>query len=108
MHNPGVTPDPGTFDPMRSYRKRYLTPEARNTHLAGQISPDDLLFGYGRMACPGRAFAVAETKIMLAKLLSDFEFKLPEDRRYESLSADEIVYPHPEARIFIRKKESLM
>ncbi|EAU87973.1 cytochrome P450 [Coprinopsis cinerea okayama7 len=40
-----------------------------------------LLFGNGRSACPGRFFAVAEIKAMLAHLLMNYDFKLPNDSR---------------------------
>ncbi|KAI1337313.1 cytochrome P450 [Xylariaceae sp. FL0016] len=103
------TSDAERFDPMRSYRKRHAAAHQRNRHLAGQISPDNLVFGYGRFACPGRAFAVTEVKMILVDLLSSCEFKLPDGvQGLECRSADEIVYPIPEARIVMRRREKLL
>ncbi|EUC42253.1 hypothetical protein COCMIDRAFT_104003 [Bipolaris oryzae ATCC 44560] len=45
----------------------------------------DLYFGYGRHACPGRLFAANEIKIIMVRLLLDYEFKMPGDqtKRYD-------------------------
>ena len=45
-------------------------------------------FGYGRHACPGRFFAAAEIKLLLARILLDYEVKMPEEqtRRYANLA----------------------
>lgn len=42
-------------------------------------NPDFLVFGYGRHACPGRFFAAAELKLILAHALLKYDFEiLPE------------------------------
>ncbi|KAI1470984.1 cytochrome P450 [Daldinia caldariorum] len=105
LNDPCVTPDPSTFDPMRSYRKRHSELDQRNKHLAGQTDINNLTFGYGKLACPGRAFAVGEIKAMLVKLLSEFEFRYPEGKaRPENMYVDENVFPDPSATIMMRKK----
>jgi cytochrome P450 len=38
-------------------------------------SPDYLLFGYGKHACPGRFFAVNELKIILSHLVLNYDVK---------------------------------
>ncbi|TFK29185.1 cytochrome P450 [Coprinopsis marcescibilis] len=38
-----------------------------------------LFFGHGRAACPGRFFAVNEVKAMMAYMLLNYDFKLPND-----------------------------
>jgi cytochrome P450 len=89
---------------MRSYKKRYSSPQQTNKHLAGQTSPDNLAFGYGKLACPGRAFSVGEVKLILARLLSQYEFQFPEriQSRPKNLYADENVFPDPNANVMIR------
>jgi len=97
-------PDSLTFDPMRSYRKRHSTNQL-NKHQAGQPDTDNLHFGYGKQACPGRHFAVGEIKMILVKMLSEFEFKYPEGKtRPRNFFADENVFVDPRARLMMRKR----
>ncbi|KAF2198781.1 putative cytochrome P450 [Delitschia confertaspora ATCC 74209] len=104
LNDPSVTPNPEAFDPMRSYRKRHETGEL-NKHLAGQPDKDNLSFGHGKQACPGRYFAVGEIKMILARLLLEFEFKYPEGKsRPKNFYADENVFPDPRARLMMRKR----
>lgn len=66
---------------MRSYRKRYANNgELINRFTAGQTDKNSLSFGYGGQACPGRYFAVAEIKLVLMRLLLEFDFKLEEGK----------------------------
>ncbi|KAF2477644.1 cytochrome P450 [Lindgomyces ingoldianus] len=104
LNDPSTTPSPDTFDPMRSYRKRHESGEF-NKHLAGQTDKDNLSFGHGKQACPGRYFAVGEIKMILARLLVEFEFKYPKGKgRPSNFYADENVFPDPWARLLMRKR----
>lgn len=99
-----VTPDSSTFDPMRSYRKRYETGEL-NKHQAGQPSKENMHFGYGKLACPGRQFAVGEIKMIMVMMLKAFEFKFPEGKtRPGNFYADENICPDPRAKVMMRKR----
>jgi len=99
-----VTSDPSTFEPMRSYRKRYLTGEL-NKHQAGQPSKENMHFGYGRLACPGRHFALGEIKMIMVKMLNEFEFKFLEGMgRPGNFYADENICPDPRAKVMMRKR----
>ncbi|KAI1428890.1 cytochrome P450 [Xylaria sp. FL1777] len=104
MNDPSVTPRPEVFDPMRSYRKRHSSADQMNKHLAGQTSPDNLGFGYGKLACPGRHFAVGVTKLVLARLLVEYEFKFPDHvtSRPKTLNADEFLFTDPGTKIMMR------
>ncbi|KAI0100490.1 cytochrome P450 [Nemania sp. FL0031] len=107
INDASVTPNPEVFDPMRSYRKRYASLEHRHKFLAGQTSPDNLAFGYGRFACPGRAFAVGEIKLILARLISQCDIRFPEtiQSRPNNMYADENVFPDPNVKIMMRLRE---
>lgn len=106
INDPAVTPDPEIFDPMRSYRKRHAGPDQMNKHLAGQTSTDNLAFGYGKLACPGRAFSVGEIKLILARLIYQFDFKYPDGKtRPVNMYADENVFPDPEAKVMMRLRK---
>lgn len=97
-HDPDILQsesDPDAFDGLRYYnmRKRLSKNGMEDKEVAGKhqfvsISNSSLMFGYGKHACPGRFFAGNEIKLILAKLLVHFDFKLPagEKGRYASKS----------------------
>ncbi|KAI0531543.1 cytochrome P450 [Xylaria digitata] len=103
-NDPSITPNPEVFDPLRSYNKRHSSPDQMNKHLAGQTSPDYLGFGYGKLACPGRHFAVNEIKLMMARLIMEYDFKFPDNMasRPRVMYTDEFMFTDPNARIMMR------
>lgn len=107
MHDPDVYHDPSVFDPMRSYKKRHSAPGFLNKHLASAASLDSLAFGYGAQACPGRWFSVGEVKLILVKLLSEYDVKFTPDRttRPENLYAGENSFPDPTVNIMLKLRE---
>ncbi|KAI0503173.1 cytochrome P450 [Xylaria bambusicola] len=106
MNDASVTPRPEVFDPMRSYNKRHASPDQKNKHLADQTSPDNLTWGYGKLACPGRHFAVAVTKMILARLLVEYDFKFPGNVTSgpKVFFADELLFTDPTARIMMKRR----
>ncbi|KAI2637164.1 cytochrome P450 [Hypomontagnella submonticulosa] len=108
LNDPSVTATPELFDPMRSYRKRHSSPDNMNKHLAGQTSTDNVTFGYGKLACPGRAFSVGEIKLILARLIHQFEFKFPDGKsRPLTMYADENVFADPNGRVMMRIRQQV-
>lgn len=97
-HDPDVlqsSSDPDEFDGLRYYNLRnnlmkngHAEKELAGKHQFVSISNSSLMFGYGKHACPGRFFAGNEVKLILAKLLLEFDIKLPpgESGRYKSKS----------------------
>lgn len=105
--DPAVYPDPLAFDPMRNYRKREKAsqPGERELLRAGVTNPENLAFGYGNQACAGRHFAVAEIKLMLARLLYEFEFKFPDGKgRPRNMHINENIFTDQNATIMMRKR----
>ncbi|KAI1745273.1 cytochrome P450 [Xylaria scruposa] len=104
MNDPLTTPNPKAFDPMRSYRKRHSSSDQINKHLAGQTSPDNLSFGYGKLACPGRHFAINEMKLLLARFITQYDFKFPDSitSRPQNVYTDEFAMVDPKVRIMIK------
>lgn len=77
-------PAPEQFDGHRFMRMRdraqgQVAQGANDTNIDRyqyvSTSSEDLTFGHGRHACPGRFFASYEIKILLAYLLLHFDFK---------------------------------
>ncbi|MCJ1393166.1 hypothetical protein MMC18_006038 [Xylographa bjoerkii] len=68
-----------------------------------------LNFGYYAYAysCPGRFFASLEIKIVLVRLIMDFDLKLPDGQRQpENLTAHEFIFSKPEATLLIRSRSA--
>lgn len=103
-NDPNMVPNPEQFDPLRSYRKRHEDYE-KNKHrfVAGQTSACSLAFGYGSQACPGRYFSIAEVKLVLMRMLVDFEFKFPEGKTsVRHIHVQENIFTDPYAKIMMR------
>nr|A0A1B4XBJ9.1 RecName: Full=Cytochrome P450 monooxygenase sdnB; AltName: Full=Sordarin/hypoxysordarin biosynthesis cluster protein B [Sordaria araneosa]BAV32146.1 cytochrome P450 monooxygenase [Sordaria araneosa] len=110
IHNqidPKIAPDPDTFDPLRSYRKRQVSAEENAKHLAGQPSLENLTFGYGSQACPGRNIAITVLKMILSRILRDYEFKFGDGQaRPQNIYLLEFIIPDPKAKLMVRKREA--
>lgn len=105
--DPNLFPEPEKFDPMRSYRKRHASPDQMHLHMAGQTSPTNLGFGYGNQACSGRQFAVAEIKLIMGRLLHEYEFKFPDGKeRPKVMYINENVFTDQNATVMMRRRKS--
>ncbi|KAH7304696.1 putative cytochrome P450 [Stachybotrys elegans] len=110
---PGATQGANTaeFDPFRYSKLREEAvakgnSEAGNRYQFATTDNSSLHFGHGKYSCPGRFFAANEIKLILARLLLDYEFKYPEGQgRPVNLSADENLYPDPNARVMMRRRQ---
>jgi cytochrome P450 len=65
--------DPHAFDGFRFYKLR-SNPEDANRFQFASPSYDSMQFGFGNDACPGRFFASNQIKIILAYMLSHYDF----------------------------------
>ncbi|KAI1356562.1 cytochrome p450 monooxygenase [Xylaria sp. FL0043] len=65
------------FDGFR-FEKLRKTDADDNQFQFTSINEKSLSFGHGRSACPGRFFAAAELKILLSKLIMQYDLKLLE------------------------------
>ncbi|RPD77552.1 cytochrome P450 [Lentinus tigrinus ALCF2SS1-7] len=71
LHDPDVYSDPDLFLPDRFIRNGNLDPSVRD--------PSDFIFGYGRRACAGQAFAEANMFMIIAMTLHVFDITPPLD-----------------------------
>lgn len=75
-----VYPNADHFDGYRFYNKR-LEPGSQHNYQLVTTSSQHFAFGYGVHACPGRFFAVNESKILLIHLLLKYDWKFKEGRK---------------------------
>ncbi|KAJ2929753.1 hypothetical protein H1R20_g7315, partial [Candolleomyces eurysporus] len=78
QHDSSLYDNSGEFDGFR-----FCKAESDVNSTKSMTSPDPkfFLFGSGRHMCPGRYFATAEIKAMLAYILINYDFRLPDDSK---------------------------
>ncbi|KAJ3569656.1 hypothetical protein NP233_g4899 [Leucocoprinus birnbaumii] len=71
------------------------------------LSLEYMGFGIGKRACPGRFFAVAELKTVIAKILMEYDIKLTDEaagRPKDSVFAGIFVDPNKSAKVSLKKR----
>jgi cytochrome P450 len=99
-------PSGTTFDGFRAYKLRQAggaSNIARNQFVT--TNEQNLGFGYGRHACPGRFFAANEIKMMLARIIVEYDFKNPEGvvGRYENIERGRGTSPDASKALLFKK-----
>ena len=69
------------------------------------INSDFVAFGQGRHACPGRFFATAELKILLAHIVTTYDVKLVDGVRPPNLSSLNAILPNRAAKVYFRRRQ---
>lgn len=95
-----------TFDGFRHAKLREnggATEHARHQFVT--TNEQNLMFGYGRHACPGRFFAANEIKMILARLLLDFDFKNEDGSnvRYPNIELGRSSTPDPRKLLMFKR-----
>jgi cytochrome P450 len=75
--DPNLWPNPGVFD---GFRFSKLRSKAGNEYKYQHATTgtDNINFGHGVWACPGRHFASSQMKVVMAYLLRHYDIKLPD------------------------------
>jgi cytochrome P450 len=104
QNDPEVTPNPDVFDGLRYYKYRLRHGEG-HLHQFATTEKNSLNFGHGKYACPGRFFASLEIKVILVRLIMNYDFKLtPHQGRPANLKAHEFLFPNPDGELLVRKR----
>ena len=105
QNDPEVTPDPETFDGLRYYKYRQKSGES-HLHQFATTEKNLLNFGHGKYACPGRFFASLEIKVILVRLITNYDFKLsPRQGRPANIKAHEFLFPDPDGQLLVRGRK---
>ncbi|KAL8286075.1 hypothetical protein RB600_010181 [Gaeumannomyces tritici] len=101
--DPAIFPNPEKFDAYRFYRLRAA--KSAEQHQFVSVTSTGMGFGYGRHACPGRFFAANEIKLILARLLLDYDISMPEGLpgRHENMIIGALQLPKPDAELRFRR-----
>ncbi|KAI3320182.1 cytochrome P450 [Xylariaceae sp. AK1471] len=96
--------DPHAFDGFRFYKLR-SNPEDANKFQFASPSYDSMQFGFGNDACPGRFFASNQIKIILAYILSHYDFKFEDGvvGRPKNIMFEVNVLADPTIKVLFRK-----
>ncbi|KAF8967503.1 cytochrome P450 [Flammula alnicola] len=94
-------PSADTFDGFR-----YAREDGNDQQLMATPTLEYNAFGHGRPACPGRFFAVAELKMMLAHILVTYDFKLADGAQPEMKWFETKVIPDKSIKMVFRKRGS--
>lgn len=84
LRDPALYSDPATYDPYRFARLRAGESEDPNHYGSKElyqfisVTKENMAFGYGRHACPGRFFAANEIKMICARIILEYDIKMPD------------------------------
>ncbi|SJL10748.1 uncharacterized protein ARMOST_14142 [Armillaria ostoyae] len=96
--------DPLEFKPWRFSEKRKQEGKDIRHHMATP-SLDFIFFGIGRVACPGRFFAVNELKALMCHVLLNFDVKI--DKFPTPVWIAENKMPNQSSKVLFRKRPNL-
>jgi len=93
------------FDPWRFANMRTEDSDGAK-HLFPVTSPNYLVFGHGRHACPARFFVASMLNTMLAHFVISYDIKLEQNatQRPRNVKIGETITANPTARIMIRRR----
>lgn len=99
--DPAYVTDPQTYNALRAYEQDF------SDHLARpfkNVYGDEYRWGAGRWACAGRFLATMVVKIILVKLLDEFDFEFLTGKKPSITIIHEFLFIHPETKLLMRRK----
>ncbi|KXJ87231.1 cytochrome P450 [Microdochium bolleyi] len=109
-NDPALYPEPERFNPYRFYDLRSgkvadpLNYSNKEQYQFISVSKENMAFGYGRHSCPGRFFAANEIKLLVARILLDYDFKMPDGvtGRYKNIVQGGSISVDPRKEVMMR------
>lgn len=111
LRDPELYSDPETYDPYRFARLRAGESEDPNQYDSKEmyqfisVTKENMTFGYGSHACPGRFFAANEIKMICARIILDYDIKMPDGvtGRYQNIVRDTSMMPDRTKTVLMKK-----
>lgn len=105
--DPDLFEDPERFDGFRFSKMSLsedVTSKGRLQWAASNLT--SMAFGYGRHACPGRAFAGFEIKQIMIHLLMTYDFKFDDKVKIRPVNMmhETQMIPNNQVQIWLRKR----
>lgn len=80
--DPEHYPEPERFDGLRFYNMRKASNgDSSKRHQFVSTGPENLAFGFGKFACPGRFFAAAQIKVIMATIILRYDVSFPDGQK---------------------------
>ncbi|KAF3766428.1 cytochrome P450 [Cryphonectria parasitica EP155] len=104
LHDAAHYKDPEVFDAYRFFNLRTKddTPDPngfrnREQYQFVSVTKENTSFGFGKHACPGRFFAANEIKLIMARIVLQFDLRFPADvkERYPNFHFGSVSGPSP-------------
>ncbi|KAF5649976.1 ent-kaurene oxidase [Fusarium sp. NRRL 52700] len=97
--------NPEEFDGLRFHKWR-KTPGKEKKYMYSSSGTDDLSWGFGRHACPGRYLSAINIKLIMAELLMNYDVKLPEGvSRPDNIEFEVLCSPEPDFEILVKDRK---
>ncbi|RYP61968.1 hypothetical protein DL770_009669 [Monosporascus sp. CRB-9-2] len=111
LYDPQLYPDPSTFDPYRFTRLRAgqvedpMNYSNKELYQFISVTKENMGFGFGKHACPGRFFAANEIKLICARILLDYDIKMPDGvkARYANITRGSTITPDRSKTVMFRR-----
>lgn len=111
LQDPKLYSDPSSYDPYRFARLRagqsqdLINYASKELYQFISVTKENMGFGYGRHACPGRFFAANEIKMICARIIQDYDIKMPDGvkARYPNAVRGSSITPDRTKTIMVRK-----
>lgn len=94
---------PGKFDGFRYFKKTQAS--GTDQYQYSSTDSEHIHFGHGRYACPGRFVASTEMKIILSRILLNYDMKFPRGQgRPGNMAILELSFQDPAGRIMLKQR----
>lgn len=109
--DPDRIEDPTKFDPFRFSRQREEDSSDKSKGSLSYVTTgvENLSFGHGKHACPGRFLVDFEIKMVLAYLLTNYDIELPAEyngKRPKGPWVAEAMFAPAEGKIRVKRRET--
>ncbi|EMT64829.1 Ent-kaurene oxidase [Fusarium odoratissimum] len=97
--------NPEQFDGLRFHKWR-KAPGKDKRYMYSSSGTDDLSWGFGRHACPGRYLSAINIKLIMAELLMNYDIKLPDGvSRPKNIEFEVLCSPEPDFEILLKDRD---